>query len=189
MIQQSLKQSFLIISIAIIWRNKTKWRISKWVFQENKAGQIFRKANISFPLKCASTCAYQGVRNVGFSENLACFVFLKHTFSDLPFCLITVDFSFVKKYNWQILKTCIKLQEQANQSQKLKQRQLHYTSIILQGNSYKIKKPLYTCCGTPERELQTGHGACKHDSEHQNNIRKLSGNNTVPGLKQETAAK
>ena len=126
MIQQSLKQSFLIISIAIIWRNKTKWRISKWVFQENKAGQIFRKANISFPLKCASTCAYQGVRNVGFSENLACFVFLKHTFSDLPFCLITVDFSFVKKYNWQILKTCIKLQEQANQSQKLKQRQLHY---------------------------------------------------------------
>ena len=26
------------------------------------------------------TCAYQGVRNVPFSENLACFVFLKHPF-------------------------------------------------------------------------------------------------------------
>ena len=26
------------------------------------------------------TCAYQGVRNVHFSENLACFVFLKHRF-------------------------------------------------------------------------------------------------------------
>ena len=26
------------------------------------------------------TCAYQGVRNVCFSENLACFVFLKHSF-------------------------------------------------------------------------------------------------------------
>ena len=34
-------------------------------------------------------CAYQGVRNVHFSENLACFVFLKHPFWDSPFCLIT----------------------------------------------------------------------------------------------------
>ena len=30
-----------------------------------------------------------GVRNIWFSENLARFVFLKHPFSDLPFCLIT----------------------------------------------------------------------------------------------------
>ena len=34
------------------------------------------------------TCAYQGVRNVRFSENLACFVFSKHLFWHLPFCLI-----------------------------------------------------------------------------------------------------
>ena len=34
-------------------------------------------------------CAYQGVRNLRFSENLTCFVFLKHPFSDSPFCLIT----------------------------------------------------------------------------------------------------
>ena len=40
------------------------------------------------------TCAYQGVRNVGFSENLACFVFLKHPFWNSPFCLITDDFTF-----------------------------------------------------------------------------------------------
>ena len=33
--------------------------------------------------------AYQGVRNVNFSENLACYVFLKHPFWDSPFCLIT----------------------------------------------------------------------------------------------------
>ena len=32
---------------------------------------------------------YQGVRNARFSENLRCFVFLKHLFRDLPFCLIT----------------------------------------------------------------------------------------------------
>ena len=30
--------------------NKAKGRISKWVFQENKARQIFRKTNISCPL-------------------------------------------------------------------------------------------------------------------------------------------
>ena len=36
-----------------------------------------------------STCAYQGVRNIRFSENLACFVFLKHPFWYSPFCFIT----------------------------------------------------------------------------------------------------
>ena len=35
------------------------------------------------------TCAYQGVRNVRFSESLACFVFFKLPFSDSSFCLIT----------------------------------------------------------------------------------------------------
>ena len=59
--------------------NKAKGRISKWVFQENKARQIFRKTNISNPLIRIRTCAYQGVRNISFSENLACF-FLKHPF-------------------------------------------------------------------------------------------------------------
>ena len=37
-------------------------------------------------------CAYQGVRNVYFSEILACFAFLKHPFWDSPFCLITDEF-------------------------------------------------------------------------------------------------
>ena len=35
------------------------------------------------------TCAYQGIRNVCFSEILACLAFLKHPFWDSPFCLIT----------------------------------------------------------------------------------------------------
>ena len=60
--------------------NKAKGRISKRVFQENKARQIFRKTNISDPLVRTRTCAYQGVRNVHFSENLTCFVCLKHPF-------------------------------------------------------------------------------------------------------------
>ena len=57
--------------------NKAR-RISKWVFQESKACQNFRKTNISYPL--IRTCAYQEVRNVCFSEILACFAFLKHPF-------------------------------------------------------------------------------------------------------------
>ena len=80
---------------------------SKRVFRENKARQIFRKTNISYlviqnkarqilrktntsyPL--IRTCTYHRVKNVRFSENLACFVFLKHPFWDWPFCHITDD--------------------------------------------------------------------------------------------------
>ena len=52
--------------------NKAKGRISKWMFQENKAHQVFRNTNISYPLIRTHTSAYQGVINVRFSENLAC---------------------------------------------------------------------------------------------------------------------
>ena len=47
--------------------------ISKRVFQENRARQIFRKTNISYTLIHIRTCVYQGIRNVCFSENLGCF--------------------------------------------------------------------------------------------------------------------
>ena len=49
----------------------------------------FSKNEHSLPLIRTGTCVYQGVKNVCFSENLACFVFLKHPFWDLPFWLIT----------------------------------------------------------------------------------------------------
>ena len=39
----------------------------------------------------AKSRAYHEVRNVRFSENLACFVFLELPFWDSPFCLITDD--------------------------------------------------------------------------------------------------
>ena len=60
--------------------SKAKGRISKWVFQENKAHQIFQKTKFSYPL---------GVRTFCFSENLACLVLLKRPFWDSPFRLIT----------------------------------------------------------------------------------------------------
>ena len=69
--------------------NKVKGWISKRVFQENKAHQISWKMNISYPLVCTRICAYQGVRSNCFSENLTCFVFVKHPFWDSPFFLIT----------------------------------------------------------------------------------------------------
>ena len=56
--------------------DEAKGRISKRVLQENKARQISRKTNISYPLIRTRVCACQGVRNVRFTENLAFFVFL-----------------------------------------------------------------------------------------------------------------
>ena len=40
--------------------NKAKGRISKRVSQENKAPQIFRKTNISYPLIRTRACVYHG---------------------------------------------------------------------------------------------------------------------------------
>ena len=61
---------------------------SKRVFQENKARQIFQKTR---------TFAYQGVRNVRFSENLTWFVFLKHPFWDRPFFALLPTISSLSK--------------------------------------------------------------------------------------------
>ena len=54
--------------------NKAKGRISKRVFKNAKHAKISEKQTFLTP------CAYQGVRNVCFSEILACFAFLKHPF-------------------------------------------------------------------------------------------------------------
>ena len=86
MIQKRLPKSSFV-------GNKAKGWISKRVFQESKARQNARKTNISYPLIRTRTSAYQEVRNVCFSESLACFAFLKHPFWDSPFCLITDGFS------------------------------------------------------------------------------------------------
>ena len=70
-------------------------RISKLVLkkktkkQRNKALQIFReKTNILL-----HPDTHTHVRNVRFSENLVCFVFMQHPFCDSPFCLIIDKFS------------------------------------------------------------------------------------------------
>ena len=72
--------------------NMAKGRISRRMFQENKGHQIFWKTNISYPLIRTRKCAYQGVRNIRFSKNLACFVPWNTHFWDSPFCHITDEF-------------------------------------------------------------------------------------------------
>ena len=47
-----------VILAPLIVGNKAKGRISKRVFQENKARQIFRKMNISYPLTRTRTFGY-----------------------------------------------------------------------------------------------------------------------------------
>ena len=78
--------------------NIAKRRISKRVFQETKAHQIFQKMNISYSLIRTYTSAYQGVISVYFSEDLVCFGFLKHPCWDSPFCLITDENSLGTKF-------------------------------------------------------------------------------------------
>ena len=62
-------------------KNWQQW----WLYRHNLSvlRQKGKSQNVSF------TCAYQGVRKVRFSEDLVCFVFLKHPFWDSHFCLIS----------------------------------------------------------------------------------------------------
>ena len=77
MIQQHLAKKFTTLIYSWDWVGKAR---RKWKFSINNNLQSLKKIR---------TCEYQGVRNVRFSENLACFVFLKHPLWDSRFCLIT----------------------------------------------------------------------------------------------------
>ena len=68
--------------------NKAKEWISKQVLQENQARQIFRKTNISDTLIRTRTRVCQGVRNVRFSENLACLICRNTSFEIRHFALL-----------------------------------------------------------------------------------------------------
>ena len=65
----------ILVSYAV--DKKAKGHISKRVFQDVKARQIFEKTKISHLLTRMCTCAYQGVKSDHFPENLARFVVLK----------------------------------------------------------------------------------------------------------------
>ena len=68
-LSDSFEPSFSVFRGNIVV-NKPKSRISKHVFQENKARQIFQKTN-------THTCTYQGVRNVRFFWKFGVLYFLE----------------------------------------------------------------------------------------------------------------
>ena len=99
MINLSVLETLILTSSVI----KQKGSTSKRVFQENKARQIFRKTNIFYPLIRTRACAYQGVKDVRFSENLACFVFLSTCSEIRPFALLPTTCLRYKQYAWIIV--------------------------------------------------------------------------------------
>ena len=57
--------------------------------QDNKARQIFKKMNISYPLTGTRTFVYQGVRNVCFSETWRALYSCSTCFEIRPFVLLS----------------------------------------------------------------------------------------------------
>ena len=73
--------------------NKAKGQISKWMFQENKTRQIFRK-NKHFLPRDTQTCGYQGVRNIRFFGKFGVLCFLETLvlrFAFLPYYVSKED--------------------------------------------------------------------------------------------------
>ena len=90
------------------------------------------------------------VRNVRFSENLACFVFLKHSLRDSLFCLIT-DKLQKRLYYWY--KKRLQTETQCS----VKNQQLFLGQQITLTNSFKILThfwPMFLFC-TPWKYQKT----------------------------------
>ena len=70
-------------------------------FKKTKQCQIFQKTNISHPLTRTHTSAYQGVRNVRFSEIWLAFFSWNTRFEIRPFVLLPTNYS-RKERSWSI---------------------------------------------------------------------------------------
>ena len=94
-IKRETEVSFLVQFVG----NKAKERISKRVFQENKARQIFRKINISYPLIRARTCVSGGKKCLFFGKfGVLCFL-------ETPI----LRFALLPYYRWAIYRNFTKL--------------------------------------------------------------------------------
>ena len=85
-----MKLAMLLSSVLLVnferafkfWAGLQETRSATRTKGESQNG-CFKKTKhpkFSMCMVCMCTCAYQKVRNVRLSENLACFVFLKHPF-------------------------------------------------------------------------------------------------------------
>ena len=72
--------------------NKAKVESPNGCFKKTKYAKLSEKEH--FLLSDMHTCAYQGVKNVRFSEKLACIFFLETPVLRSPFCLLTDKFLF-----------------------------------------------------------------------------------------------
>ena len=66
--------------------------ISKRVFQENKARQIFRKMNISYPLIHTYVCASGGKKSLFFGKFGVLCVLVTSRFEIRPFALLPTNY-------------------------------------------------------------------------------------------------
>ena len=82
--------------------NKAKEWISKRMFQDNKARQIFWKTNLSYPMT-RTPCAYQGVKKYSFFGEFGVLFSWNIRFEIRPFALLPTNYSWedaiIQKWN------------------------------------------------------------------------------------------
>ena len=94
--QEQKEFGIFIRCLSSVWKNLLKfcnnvfWKIS--IFATERKSSTF--CDIFYESK--SVKIYQRVKNVHFSENLACFLFLSHPFWDLPFALLRTTYQNLK---------------------------------------------------------------------------------------------
>ena len=82
---------FSIYNTSVI---RQKGESQNWCFKKTKHVKFSEKTNLSNPLICTRTCAYQGVRNVRFFEKFDVFCFLETPvlrFALLPYYRRTIS--------------------------------------------------------------------------------------------------
>ena len=107
-IQKVYKERRLVEAYEQFVGNKEKGWISKRVLHKNKTWNFLKNNYFLPPDMHIYVCIPQGVRNVHFSGNLVCFVFLKHPFWDSPFFLINEKLVEPRKIKMDVLTSKIK---------------------------------------------------------------------------------
>ena len=90
----SISKKLFFIKASFKLKNSLSPSCKNSFFNHIKMGNIsmfFKNLSDVHLIWHVRTCAYQGVRNVRFLENLACFAFLLPPFWDSHFCLVTDD--------------------------------------------------------------------------------------------------
>ena len=121
--------------------NKVKGRISKQVFQENKARQIFRKTNISYPLICTTFhipwYAHVSVRIRGqklflFRKIWRALFSWNNRFEIRPFALLPAIYSAFENFNSNDISTVNSRSRTTQGTDKKSQNHILQLCIVIQ---------------------------------------------------------